>query len=168
VQDKNESKRDFWVISQVVLAFVAIIFAIYIPYQIEASQRTLQNQANCTDALLSLRRDLTSFFDLGDDQMGNVLQYGNKVTGQADLKADTQEQARMLAVRRAAQNSRDTVYVLCREIGDAELSVDPAAEPWVESPTDVVEPWSRRNVNDILRQSSSLIDQIARVRPWPL
>jgi hypothetical protein len=167
MQHASEAKRDYWVISQVALAVLAIALGIYIPYQIEDSQRTLQNQANCTEALLSLRRDLTSFFDLGDDGRGGVLQRADSTMRRLDLNAATQEDARMLGVRRAAQNSRDTVYVLCRELGEDELSVDPAAEPWVDSPTDVEDAWSRQNVNDLLRQSSSFIDQIARIRPWP-
>ncbi len=152
-------------IFEVGVAIFAIFIGVLIPYRIEYSQRELQNQGNCTSAILELRRDLANFYDLGDDGFGSVKQEPDQHLINIDPLAADQERSRMLTIRRAAQNSRDTVYVLCREIGDDNLSVNPANQPWVDSPLDVDELWSRKNISDILRGSAVLIDNIAKIGP---
>lgn len=153
--------RDYWTIAQVGLTVGAIVFAIVIPLQIEGSQRRLQNQGYCINSLLALRRDLASFYDLGDDGSGNVR--SKKFEKDPDM-----EQDRISDMRRTAQNARDTVYVLCRELGGNRLFVNPEVKPWIDSPAETSESWARKNVSDILRESSTLIGQMATIKPSPI
>src|SRR5437588_8089043 len=92
-------------ISILLVAVLTLVVAVLLPIRLEERQREVQNQGNCSNALLSLRRELSTYYASAEDSQGNINEYDSKG-------------GRHQGPRIAAQSARDAVYALCIYVCD--------------------------------------------------
>lgn len=136
--------------SPIILGSLSIVIAILLPAAIFSGQSRLQDRATCTSAILDFRKELALFYALGSDLNGNVKQGDN------------------FSLRVATQGSRDTVYTVCLNVFDRhdQRIVEPADEPWTQSPSSISYNWSYTNVNDLYEKTAAALTNISDAPLW--
>lgn len=132
------------------LGVFSLFVAVALPLTIFSGQSRMQDRGVCTSAILDLRKEIALLYALGPDANGNVKQADN------------------FSLRVAAQGSRDTVYTVCVDVSDRDdrRIIDPADDPWTQSPSSLASNWSYTNLNNIYEETAASLNDISSAPLW--
>ena len=137
------------------LALLALVFAIIIPYQIDERDREQQGVKACMDTVLEFRQTLSEMYILPVDSFG-VIQAKSAAT---DSTSERPSEARI-----AAQNAKDSTYILCRNYS----FLDSNEPPWSVSPSSTSANWTQTNVADLYAWTAQALDKAQGIKATPV
>ncbi|OBA30876.1 hypothetical protein [Gordonia sp. 852002-51296_SCH5728562-b] len=137
------------------VAVVALFCAVIIPNQIDVRDREQQAIKSCVDTVLGFRESLSGMYVLPVDQF-DVIQ--DKVAATASVPEHPSE------ARIAAQNAKDSTYILCRNFS----FFHPDDPPWSVSPASTSVNWTSTNVADLYAWTSQALDDAQGMKARPV